>query len=290
MIFLKKNKNIIPDDLLNLNSLFENPIQNLNEDICGTNYVLNMNINNNHFYNNLISKYSAMARYSHKIIGSVLVLNFYSYLYLCKSNHINNYTTEDYVKLFNLFTYKINSQLFSNKKYLHVNYSIDFIRSLDRTSISNSYLFGTYLLDHKYNNPVIDIIKYIYLFAQAYSEHEGIEDENLHYCIDSIENILTSKMYDYSNVTIEIINILSKHNIYCKLIYDTEKNEYENMDDISSKFIKYYGFSFIPIYKNKSMITEETLVHIFGYDFVNLLKGCDDEYIALFPLQTISIS
>lgn len=91
-------------------------------------------------------------------------------------------------------------------------------------------------------------------------------------------------------MTIEIINILSKHKIYCKLIYDSEKDEYENTNDISSKFIKYFGASFVPVYKNQLMITEATLTQIFGYDLVEMLKGCDDEYIALFPLQTVSIS
>ena len=236
-------------------------------------------------------------KYSHSILCSILVLNFYNYLYLCKSNHINDYTVDDYIKLFNAYTYQTNTHIFSknygyydfsdnSKEYWYVYYKKNFKKSY----VYDNYIYGDYLLDHKYNRPIIDIIKYIYLFAQAYSEHEGIEDENLHNCINRIEQILFSEIYDYSNVTIEIINILSKHNIYCKLIYDTERNEYENTNDISSKFIKYYRISFVPMYKNQSMITENTLTHIFGYNLQEMLSGCDDEFIALFPLQTVSIS
>lgn len=245
----------------------------------------------------IFSKLMERWKYSHSILGSILVLNFYNYLYLCKSNHINDYTVDDYIKLFNAYTYQTNTHIFSknygyydfsdnSKEYWYVYYKKNFKKSY----VYDNYIYGDYLLDHKYNRPIIDIIKYIYLFAQAYSEHEGIEDENLHNCINNIEQILFSEIYDYSNVTIEIINILSKHNIYCKLIYDTERNEYENTNDISSKFIKYYRISFVPMYKNQSMITENTLTHIFGYNLQEMLSGCDDEFIALFPLQTVSIS
>ena len=235
--------------------------------------------------------------YSHSILSSILALNFYNYLYLCKSNHINDYTVDDYIKLFNIYTYQTNTHIFS-KNYGHYDFSdnskeywyVYYKKNFKKSYVYDNYIYGDYLLDHKYNRPIIDIIKYIYLFAQAYSEHEGIEDENLHNCINSIEQILFSEIYDYSNVTIELINILSKHNIYCKLIYDTERNEYENTNNISSKFIKYYRISFIPVYKNQSMITENTLTHIFGYNLQEMLNGCDDEFIALFPLQTVSIS
>lgn len=240
----------------------------------------------NRIFNSLIERW----QYSHSIISSILVLNFYNYLHLCILNHINGYTFEDYIKLFNLYTYQINNRIFSNDKFYFTYFSTELNASLDKKCTSNSYMYGDYLLDYKYNRPIIDIIKYIYIFTLAYSEHEGIEDENLHNCIECINNILTSEIYDYGNMTIEIINILSKHKIYCKLIYDSEKDEYENTNDISSKFIKYFGASFVPVYKNQLMITEATLTQIFGYDLVEMLKGCDDEYIALFPLQTVSIS
>ena len=279
-----------------INKLYQNNTTNKNNtDIDNVNYcdigknllLINKLIKQNKYALDIVK---SLGKYAHSIISSILVLNFYNYLYLYKSNHLNGYTVYDYIKLFNIYTYQINSRLFSNDKYIVAEFSTDYSPSLNRTDTSDSYLYGNYLLDRKYNRPIIDIIKYIYLFAQAYSEHEGIEDENLHNCINSIEQILTSKIYDYSNVTIEIINILSKHNIYCKLIYDTERNEYENMNDISSKFIKYFRISFLPIYENKSMFTENTLTHIFGYNLQEMLNGCDDEFIALFPLQTVSIS
>lgn len=328
-----------PDELMSHFQYLENVIQNLNDDIEGVNYMLNINmiyndtkqtyniINTNNsvelfnynknivsfiidnihnvllikdFYNknkDAINTVITLGIYAHSIASSILVLNFYNYLYLCKSNHINDYTVDDYIKLFNIYTYQTNTYIFSknygyynfsdnSKEYWHVYYKKNF----KKYYVYDNYFYGDYLLDHKYNRPIIDIIKYIYLFAQAYSEHEGIEDENLHNCINRIEQILFSEIYDYSNVTIEIINILSKHNIYCKLIYDTERNEYENTNDISSKFIKYYRISFVPMYKNQSMITENTLTHIFGYNLQEMLSGCDDEFIALFPLQTVSIS
>lgn len=344
------HENMTPDELMSHFQYVENVIQNLNDDIEGVNYMLNINMKYNYtkqtddtnnsadlsnngeidnkseygyaqilsyiyayskkavrankvilaaygfikeFYDKIedtINTVVTLGQYAHSILSSILVLNFYNYLYLCKLNHLNDYTVDEYIKLFNIYTYKINDSIFSNDKYIVAEFSTDYSPSIDGTDISYSYFYGDYLLDHKYNQPIIDIIKYIYLFAQAYSEHEGIEDENLHNCINSIEQILTSKIYDYSNVTIEIINILSKHNIYCKLIYDTERNEYENTNDISSKFIKYYRISFVPMYKNQSMITENTLTHIFGYNLQEMLSGCDDEFIALFPLQTVLIS